>query len=70
MIITTDQGSKRVIVTGERFQIALTWHQALALGSLLTYHSREVEPAARPGKTYSPSIERDRFERSCYWQEG
>lgn len=60
MIVTTDQGSKRVIVTGERFQIALTWSQALALGSLLVAHSQHVEPPALPGRTYCPSVERDR----------
>lgn len=60
MTVTTDPSKKLILVTGERFHVALNWSQALALGSLLTHHSREIEPAPRPGKTYSPAIERDR----------
>lgn len=60
VIITSDQDNKRVIVTGERFELSLTWSQALALGSLLTHHSREIEPPALPGKCYQPAVERDR----------
>lgn len=60
MIVKTDQLNKHVVVSGERFEVRLTWAQALALGSLLTHHSREIEPPARPGRTYLPSAERDR----------
>jgi hypothetical protein len=60
MVVKTDQGSKRVILKGNRFEVQLTWHQALALGSLLVAHSQHVEPPARPGKRYEPAVERDR----------
>lgn len=60
MILKTDQTRKLILLSGERFQIALNWAQALALGSLLTHHSREIEPPPRPGKTYCPTTERDR----------
>lgn len=60
VIIKTDQNTKRVILRGNRFEVQLTWSQALALGSLLVAQSRHVEPAALPGRTYCPSTERDR----------
>lgn len=60
MIVKTDNNSKRVILRGERFEVQLNWAQALALGSLLTHHSREIEPPALPGKCYEPATERDR----------
>lgn len=60
MIVSTDIKKNHVILRGERFQVSMTWSQALALGSLLVAHSRHVEPAARPGRTYSPATERDR----------
>jgi hypothetical protein len=60
VIVKTDPDSKRVIVSGERFEVALTWSQALNLGSLLVAHSKHVEPPAPSGKSYSPSIERER----------
>lgn len=60
MVVRTDTSKKHVVLTGERFEVRLTWSQALALGSLLTHHSREIEPPARPGKRYEPAVERDR----------
>lgn len=60
MQIKTDSINKHVILQGERFQVSMTWSQALALGSLLVQHSRFVEPAPLPGRTYCPSVERDR----------
>jgi len=60
VIVKTDNANKHVILSGERFQVSMTWTQALALGSLLVAHSRQVEPPALPGKRYEPAIERDR----------
>lgn len=60
MVVKTDSAKKHVVLTGERFQVSMTWSQALALGSLLVAHSRHVEPPARPGRTYRPAVERDR----------
>lgn len=60
MIVRTDTRKKHIVLTGERFEVRLTWSQALALGSLLTHHSREIEPPARPGRTYTPAVERER----------
>jgi hypothetical protein len=60
VIVKTDPDSKRVIVSGERFELALTWSQALNLGSLLVAHSKHVEPPIQAGKTYRPAVERER----------
>jgi hypothetical protein len=60
VIVKTDNTKKHVILSGERFQVSMTWSQALALGSLLVAQSRFVEPAPLPGRTYCPSVERDR----------
>jgi hypothetical protein len=59
MLVTVDRDRQRVIVTGERFQVELTWSQADLLGALLNEKSRELMPVLK-GKTYSPAIEKDR----------
>jgi len=57
MVIKADRNSKRVLLVGERFEVALTWSQALNLGSLLIEQSAEVEPELK-GKTFSTSMSR------------
>lgn len=59
MLVTTDRERQRVIVTGERFQVELTWSQAGLLGALLNEGARELMPVI-PGKRYEPACERDR----------
>lgn len=41
-------------------RIVLTWSAALLLGTLLREASVAAEPPARPGRTYTPTTERDR----------
>ncbi len=60
MHVTTDQTKNIVILRGERFQVSLTWAQALNLGSLLVQKAEEPEAIALLGRSYCPSTERDR----------
>jgi hypothetical protein len=59
MLVTADRKRQRVIVTGERFELELTWSQAGLLGAILNEKSRELMPVV-PDKRYEPAIERDR----------
>lgn len=59
MQVFTDPTRNQVIIRGEAgSEIRLSWAAALNLGSLLIKRAEEVEPAARPGKTYEPKCER------------
>lgn len=59
MQVFTDPSRNQVIIRGEAGnEIRLSWAAALNLGSLLIKKAEEAEPAARPGKTYRPAIER------------
>ncbi|MBI4001587.1 MAG: hypothetical protein HY348_07370 [Nitrospira defluvii] len=49
-----------IIITKLGSVITLSWAAAANLSSLLNQASRQAEPPARPGKSYCPSVERDR----------
>lgn len=58
MQVFTDPSRNQVILRAEGNEIRLSWAAALNLGSLLIKKAEEAEPAARPGRTYSPTTER------------
>ena len=58
MTVRIDRVKQRVIVTGERFEIELTWSQAGLLGSLLNEGAREIQPVLNFGRRYEPATER------------
>jgi hypothetical protein len=61
MTVTTDSVRHQVILTGDYgMRIVLGWSAALVLGGLLKDASVQAEPAALPGRSYCPSVERDR----------
>ncbi len=61
MTVTPDTKKHEVVlVTDSGGKIRLSWAAAANLGSLLNEASRQAEPPARPGRTYSPAVERSR----------
>jgi hypothetical protein len=59
MLVTINRERTRVLLTGNGYEIQLTWSQAALLATLLNEKSREIEPARPPGKVYRPAVERD-----------
>jgi hypothetical protein len=57
MLVTTDRTRQRVVLSGNGYEICLTWSQAGLLGALLNEKSRELMPVI-PGKRYEPATER------------
>jgi hypothetical protein len=61
MIVEADKATNQVTIKTDRGgQIVLTWAAAANLSTLLSQKSHEAEPAALPGRSYCPSVERDR----------
>ena len=61
MIVKADPTTHLVTIHGDRgTKIVLTWAGAANLSSLLNEASRQAEPPAFPGRSYCPSVERDR----------
>jgi hypothetical protein len=61
MQVDVDHAKHQVIVTGDYgMRIVLGWSAALVLGGLLKDASVQAEPPALPGRSYCPSVERDR----------
>jgi hypothetical protein len=58
MLVTTDRERQRVVLSGNGYEICLTWSQAALLATMLNEKSREVEPPPPPGRTYRPVTER------------
>lgn len=61
MIVEADPTKHSVIIrTDGGTEIILNWAAAANLSTLLSEKSQEAEPPTLPGRTYAPSIERDR----------
>lgn len=60
MLVRTNSETNHVVLSGEGYEITLTWTQALNLGSLLVQKAEEAEPVPRSGRSYCPATERDR----------
>ncbi len=61
MIVEADPTTHLVTIHGDLgTEIVLTWAAAANLSTLLSEKSQEAEPTPRPGKSYSPAVERDR----------
>lgn len=60
MVVTINRERNRVVLSGNRYEICLTWTQAALLATMLNERSREIEPPPPPGRVYRPAIERDR----------
>jgi len=58
MTVVADPHRQRVVLRGEKFEVDLTWSQALLLGTLLREASVEAEPATPIGLRYEPKIGR------------
>ena len=55
MTVVADPQRQLVVLTGGKFEVDLTWSQALLLGTLLREAFLEVEPATPLGRTYEPT---------------
>ncbi|MDQ3231657.1 MAG: hypothetical protein M3Q07_07540 [Pseudobdellovibrionaceae bacterium] len=61
MIVEADRSKHQVIIRGDLgTEIVLNWSAALVLGGLMRDASVEAEPPALSGRSYSPTVERDR----------
>jgi hypothetical protein len=61
MIVEANQTHNQVTIRGDHgTEITLSWAAAANLSTLLREKSHEAEPAALPGRSYCPSVERDR----------
>jgi hypothetical protein len=61
MNVQADPLLNLVTIRGDRgTEITMNWAAAAYLSTLLNEASRQAEPPAFPGRSYCPSVERDR----------
>jgi hypothetical protein len=61
MIVEANKATHQVVLKTDRgSEIVLNWSSALLLGCMLKEASVQAEPPAPAGRSYSPSVERER----------